>query len=266
VFGRIKEQPPPQSLVGAPATSPVPQDGGGSGPPEGLILLVFTILTVAASFLVLHNAATTSASDPVQKAARGEIQGLDELSFFRAANLRKALDKVSSSRWPLIISVRVAAARVDVTARDRDGFRKYISINPAYKLDITDNDVGEDKAMPASQINVGAPERMIRSVSERTHMSADAVDYLVTDADNEKDNAWYMFLDQGPARVRQWVATSAGTDLRHPGEPSQLQKDAEAQRQRELERQQKRQERHFKCIAKAFTPAAYSRCDRKFPI
>jgi hypothetical protein len=268
VFGRLKDPPSPQSLVGA-STSPggaPAEDAGGSGPPEGLILIVFTIATLVISALVLHNAATKSASDPVQKAARGEIKGLDELSFFRAANLRKALAKVSDGRWPLIISVRVAADRVDVTARDKDGFRKYLSVDPAYKVSVDDDNVGEDTAITASRIDTGAPERMIRAIAERTHMSPNAVDYLVTDADNEPDSAWYMFLDQGPARVRQWVATKTGTDLRHPGEPSQVQKDANAQRERELKRQQARQARHFKCIAKAFTPAAYSRCDRKFPI
>lgn len=264
MFGRVKEQPSPQSLVGA-STSAVPPAEGGS-PPEGLILLIFTVLTVAASALVLHSAASKSETDPLQKAARGEIQGLDELSFFHAANLRKALAKVSDGRWPLIISVRLASDRVDVTARDRDGYRKYLSINPAYKVDISDDNVGEDKAIRASQIDTAAPERMIRAVAERTRMSPNAVDYLVTDADNEKDAAWYMFLDQGPARVRQWVTSSSGTDLRHPGEPSQVQKAATAKRERDLKRQQDRQTRHFKCIAKAFTPAAYSRCDRKFPI
>jgi hypothetical protein len=266
VFGRVKEQPPPQSLVGASATSPAPEDSGSSGPPEGLILVVFALLTVVASALVLHNAAAGSANDPLQKAARGEIKGLDQLSFFRAANLKKALDKVSASRWPQIISLRVAAARVDVTARDHNGYRKYITIDPAYKLDITDDNVGTDKAISASRIAVGAPERMVRAVSERTRMSPDAVDYLVTDADNEKDIAWYVYLNQGLPLDRQWVATSSGTDLRHPGEPSQLQKAAAAKQQRALARQQKRQQRHFQCIAKAFTPAAYSRCDRRFPI
>jgi hypothetical protein len=270
MFGRLKEQPSPQSMVGTTTTTgstpPVTGDDSGGGPPERLILIVFTIATLVISALVLHNAATKAATDPVQKAARGEIQGLDELSFYRAANFKKALAKVSSSRWPLIISVRLAAARVDVTARDRDGYRKYLSINPAYKMDVSDNDVGEDKAIGAAQIDTGAPERMIRAVSERTHMSPDAVNYLVTDADNDKDSAWYMFLNQGPARVRQWTATSNGSDLRHPGELSQTAKDANAARERELKRQQRRQERHFKCIAKAFTPAAYSRCDRKFPI
>jgi hypothetical protein len=271
MFGRLKEQPPPQSMVGTTTTTgtraPITSDpDSGNGPPERLILFVFTIATLLISALVLHSAATKSATDPVQKAARGEIQGLDELSFYRAANFKKALAKVSDSRWPLIISVRLAAARVDVTARDRDGYRKYISINPAYKMDVSDNDVGEDKAIAASAIDTGAPERMIRAVSERTHMSPNAVDYLVTDADNDKDSAWYMFLNQGPARVRQWTATSNGSDLRHPGELSQTAKDANAAREREFRRQQKRQERHFKCIAKAFTPAAYSRCDRKFPI
>lgn len=266
MFGRVKEQPPPQSFVGT-STSQAPVDeSGGGDPPEGLILLIFTVLTVAASVLVLHSAAANSEKDPLQKAARGEIQGLDQLSFFRAANLRKALAKVADGRWPLIISVRVAADRVDVTARDKDGFRKFLSIDPAYKVDVSDDNVGEDQAVSASQIDTGAPERMIRAVTERTHMSATAVDYLVTDADNQTDSAWYMSLDQGPARVRQWVATRTGTDLRHPGEPSQVQKAATARLQRNLKRQAQRQARHFKCVAKAFTPAAFARCDRRFPI
>jgi hypothetical protein len=267
MFGRVKEQPSPQSMVGT-STSPVPMadEAGSGGPPERLILLVFTIATVAISAMVLHSAASKSATDPVQKAARGEIQGLGELSFYRAANFKKALAQVSASRWPLIISVRLAAARVDVTARDKDGYRKYLSINPAYKMTVSDDDVGEDKTVTAGQIDTGTPERMIRAVAERTRMSPNAVDYLVTDADNDRDSAWYMFLDQGPARVRQWTATTSGTDLRHPGELSQTAKDANAKRERDLKRQQQKQERHFKCIAKAFTPAAYSRCDRKFPI
>jgi hypothetical protein len=269
MFGRLKEQPPPQSLVGS-ATSPAPQtagDGGGSsGPSEGLILVLFTIVTVVASALVLHNAASKSASDPVQKAARGEIQGLDSLSFFHAANLRRALAKVSDGRWPLIIRMRVAAARVDVTARDKDGFRKDLTIDPAFKVQVSDDNVGEDQTITAAQIDTGAPERMIRAVSERTHMSANAVDYLVLDAGNDRQSAWYMFLDQGPARVRLWVATSSGTDLRHPGELSQADKNANAKRERAFKRQQQRIARHVKCITHAFTPAAYSRCDRKFPL
>src|SRR4051794_14332699 len=179
MFGRVKEQPSPQSMVGT-STSPVPaQTDAGGGPPERLILIIFTIATVAISAMVLHSAATKSATDPVQKAARGEIQGLDELSFFHAANFKKALAKVSASRWPQIISVRLAAARVDVTARDKDGYRKFLSINPAYKLSVSDDNVGEDKAVSAAQIDTTAPERMIRAVTERTRMSADAVDYLV---------------------------------------------------------------------------------------
>ena len=270
MFGRVKEQPPPQSLVGASTratTEPAGTDGeGSSGPPEGLILLLFTILTLAISAFVLHNAADKAAKDPAQKAARGEIDGLDELSLFRSANLRKALAKVSDSEWPLIISVRVSATRVDVQSRDRDGYRKYTSIDASLKATVSDANVGEDETISASQIDTTVPERMIRAVSERTRMSPNAVDYLVTDADNENDSAWYMFLDEGPARVRQWVASSKGTDLRHPGEPSQAQKDATAKREREFKRQQQRIQRRSECFSRAVTPAAYARCDRKFPI
>jgi hypothetical protein len=214
---------------------------------------------------VLHSAADKAAHDPAQRAARGEIKGVSSLSLLREANLRRALAKVADGRWPLVIRLRVAAIRVDATVRDKDGFRKDLSIDPAFKVTVSDDNVGEDKAVPVSKIDVAAPERMIRAVTERTHMGADAVDYLVTDAGSDKDIAWYMFLDQGPARVRQWVATSNGSDLRHPGEKSQAQIAAEARAQRESKRQQRRLERHFKCLSQAFTAAAVVRCDRKFP-
>ena len=106
---------------------------------------------------------------------------------------------------------------------------------------------------------------MINAVTERTHLPASAVDYLVTDAGNTPDSSWYMSLNQGPATARSWVAGHDGTDLRHPGQLSTAQQAADAKRRRDLKAQQLRIERNFKCLATAFTPAAVNRCNRKFP-
>src|SRR5436309_14945873 len=87
VFGRLKEQPSPQSLVGATSTPATGDER--KGPPEGLILILFAVLTLAASAFVLQRAEHKALHDPAQKAARGEVSGLSGLSFFRAENLRK---------------------------------------------------------------------------------------------------------------------------------------------------------------------------------
>src|SRR4051794_28264824 len=110
VFGRLKEQPSPQSLVGA-STSPVPgsaPSGGdeGSGPPEGLILLLFTVLTLALSAYVLISAEHDAVHDPVQKAARGEIKGLSPDSLLRETNLRHALAKIDAGSRPFVTTIR----------------------------------------------------------------------------------------------------------------------------------------------------------------
>src|SRR4051794_7693807 len=82
---RLPGQPPPGGARGGapgPPASTAPAGGDdSSGPREGLILLVFTILTVALSAFVLQRSEHDAVHDPVQKAARGEITGLDAESL-----------------------------------------------------------------------------------------------------------------------------------------------------------------------------------------
>jgi hypothetical protein len=272
VFGRLKEQPSPQSLVGAstsPAGQPQEQDGGG-GPREGLILLLFTIVTVALSAYVLTSAEQDAVHDPVQKAARGEIKGLDDESLLREANLRKVLAKIDAGPRPLVTNIRVAPERVDVTVRDSDGSRKLLSYDPGFGVKENSFGVGDDAAVRTAQINAAGPERMVKAVAERTRMSPDAVDYVTMSFGGSGEPQWYMSLDQGPARVRQWVAASDGTDVRKPGELSQAQKDADAKRKREFEAQQRRYKRQLErrsaCLSKARDATAAGRCIERFPL
>ena len=273
VFGRIKEQPSPQSQVGAstsPVTTPVTDDDGGRGPREGLILLLFTILTIALSAYVLIGEEHDAVHDPVQKAARGEIEGLDPESLLREENLRRALVKIEKSPRPLISNLRVSAIRVDVTALDSDGSRKIVSIDPAFKVTQHDFGVGEDASVRTTQIDAGAPQRMVRAVAERTRLGAGAVDYVAMSFSGSGDRSWYMSLDEGPARIRQWIAAEDGSDLRKPGELSRVQQDAEAKRKREFEAEQRRFKRQLErrriCLSKATTGEAAGRCVERFPL
>jgi hypothetical protein len=269
VFGRLKEQPPPQSLVGT--TTPVESapDRGGSGPREGLILLLFTILTVALSAYVLVTSEHDAEHDPVQKAARGEIKGLNSLSLLREANLRRALGKVDTESLPMIVHLRVSATKVDATVRDQDGNQKLVSVDPSFSLKQRDWGSGDDKWVRSGQIDAGAPERMVKSVAERTRLGEDAIDYVSLSTTGPGGLDWFLALDTGPVRERQWVAAADGSDLRHSGELSQKQKDATAKRKRQFEREQRRAQRQsrlrFACLAKAITAERAQRCIERYP-
>jgi hypothetical protein len=130
--------------------------------------------------------------------------------------------------------------------------------------------VGEDDAVRTSKINAAGPERMVKAVAERTRMSPDSVAYVTMSFPEGVDPQWYMSLDQGPARVRQWVAAADGTDVRKPGELSQAQKDADAKRKRELEAEQRRfkrqLERRSACLSKAQDANDAARCIERFPL
>jgi hypothetical protein len=235
-----------------------------------VILLLFAIITLAASAFVLIGEENDAVSDPKQKAARGEIKGLDELSLVRSKNLTKVLADVNGSSRPYVSNIRVAPDRVNLTVRDADGERKVLTYDAAIERTTNDFGVGEDRAVRATSIDANAPERMLRTVTEKTEMDADALDYvtLTVSGESKSDWTWYMALKEGPARVRQWVAAADGSDVRKPGELSKAQKDENAARQRQFERQQRelmqRNERRTACISRATSAEAVSRCLERF--
>ena len=195
-----------------------------TGPREGLILLLFTIVTLGVSGYVVVNAEIEKADDPAEKAARGEIDGLDDLSLLRAANLRRVLDEVADGPRPLVINLRASAPAVDVTVRDADGYRKVLTFDPSFDSDERDYGVGEDAALEPAEIDAGVPEKLARRVARRTGQPVEAVDYVTISATSSGEPSWYLALDEGPARDRQWVAAMDGRDLRKPGEPSAQQR------------------------------------------
>ena len=286
MFGRLKEQPPPQSLVsGAVATTspvdPQQQPASGEGPRESVILLVFFVLTIAATAYVLAKAEHNTLHDPVQKAQRGEVHGLSSESFLRPENFRRALDKVSSGSRPFITNVRVAPERVDATVRDQDGSRKLLNVDLALKVTEYGDNVGDDPAVRASQIDVEAPQRMAKAMAERTGLSVDAVDYVTMSISDNGPQTWFMALKPGfgGATQKDWIAEADGSDLRHPGDLSQRMKQEQAKIKRDTERQQKKimrdvereqhriariLEKRSACLSKATTAARAARCIERY--
>jgi hypothetical protein len=242
--------------------------GERGGPPEGLILLVFAVLTIAASAFVLIRDERNALHDPVQKAARGEIKGLGELSLVRERNLRKVLDRVAASRRPLVVNIRVAPTRANLIVSDADGSQRNLSIDPALGVKEVDTGVSDDDAVRALSIDPAGPERMLRAVAERTRLGTDAIDYVTLSPTGFGQLSWYLYLKEGPAKSRQWVAAMNGTDVRHQGELPRVQREANARRQRRVRAQQARirraLERRSACVSKARDGAAVTRCIERY--
>ena len=263
----MEEEPPPQARVGAtvaPALDAAHERAAGLG--EGVILLLFTIITLAASAFVLVTQEQDAVDDPAQKAARGEITGLHVESLLRGANLERALAKVPDGS--LVSNIRVSADRLNVTVRDTDGNRQILDVDPGFGVEERDFGVGEDDAVPVRGIDTRGPERMTRAVATRTGLPFSAVDYVTMSFSGSAEPTWYMALDTGPARERQWIAAPDGSDIRRPGELSAKQMAANDAERRRFERERRRAElvfeRRTRCLRRATDAAAVSRCIERY--
>jgi hypothetical protein len=245
------------------------------GPREGPLILVFLVATLAASAFVLHRAEANTVKDPKQKAARGEISGTSELSLVRPENLRKALAKVDAGKYPLIANIRVAPDRINLMVLNKDGYRKYLTIDPGFGVRSSDAGVGEDYTVHSESVNAEAPQRMLKAVVARTGLRPSAFDYAATSFSENSKTTWYMAMKEGPARVRQWIAEADGSDVRKPGELSAADKAKQAETARKnaaYQRQIQQRIRHTqavikrrtRCMNHATNAAQVSRCIEKF--
>jgi hypothetical protein len=264
VFRHAEEEPSPQErLTGAGATHTAVEPGateGPRGPREGLILLLFAVLTIAASAFVIWNEEQSVKDDPTLQ----PVSGLSENSLIREKNLERVLDKVAKSKWPLVRNIRIAPDNVAIQASDKDGFQRRLDFNAAIEMTDADDGVSEQNSFPAAKIDASAPERMLRGVTERSGLDADAVDYVTTSYLIDDDSTWFMAMKEGPARVRQWVAEPDGRDARHPGELSTADRQAQERQQHEFERSQRLIRRRSQCLSRATTGEQVTRCVEKF--
>jgi hypothetical protein len=273
VWGNEEEPPPQERLSASVGATTRPVEGTGTtatateeprGPREGLILLLFALITIAASAFVLWNAEQAAVDDPKQKAARGEVTGLDELSMIREANVQRALDEVEASDWPLVRNIRIAPTSIDIQASDSDGIGRNMTFDPAFEVTETDGGASTVNAKPASKIDAAAPERAIRGAAERAGLDTDEIDYVTTTFIIDSDSDWSLFFKSGPAKDRHWIAEPDGTDVRRPGELSREQEAEQRRQQRELARMRRIFQKRNECLSRATTGEQVTRCVERF--
>jgi hypothetical protein len=276
IFGRSEEEPPPESRLGGAttgaATTAAPGDSEPRGPHEGLILLLFVLVTLAASAFVLVKEENHALNDPKAKAERGDINGLDDLSLLREDNFKRVMKEVGDSGMPLVADVRISPGRADVTVQNENGDQKIVTFFPDFSTEKRDFGTSTSDTAPAQAIDAGAPQRMVQGVVEKSGRGAGALDYVTTSFLTERQPTWTIALKEGPARKRLWIADYHGRDVRLSGEPSAQQKreternQRETERnQRELRRTQRRIQLRSQCLSRAGDSEDVARCLRRFP-
>lgn len=108
-------------------------------------------------------------------------KGLEAGSLIRRGALAAALDAVSAERLGEPVVVRVAADRLDLQLRSRDGRLISVQVRPGPEVNVlsrSDPGFGSGAGVGGA-IDPAAPERLVRAATRRSGKSAAQVDYLV---------------------------------------------------------------------------------------
>lgn len=185
------------------------------------VLFILAVLSACAAIIVPleHKYAT----DPVQKASRGEITALDGLSLIRVANAQNALNAVAakSQAESVVQNLVIRPTRMDLeVVVPADGSEHDYEVDPAFGVHADDvRDATSDHGTSFRTFDMTVPERMARAVLKQLGRPEGDVDYIVASIPSSADDQleWLLYLQHGRIRDRVWRANADGSDLRRNG-------------------------------------------------
>ena len=187
------------------------------------IYLLFIAAVISACAAVIVPTEKKYADDPVQKAARGEITPLGELSLIRAANAQRALDGVRE-RLPAEVVVQdvvLRPGRIDVEAVvPADGTEHDFAVDPGFGIHPAEvTDASNDYGVTFRQLDMRVPEAMARAVLAQLEREESDLDYIVASTPSSEGQTlqWLLYLKHGRIRDRVWRANGDGSNLRRNG-------------------------------------------------
>lgn len=254
--------------LGLSADSGRPDPGSepaSTGPyvPGRLALALFTLAVFAAGAFMFVTVEGNAVDDPVQKAERGEVGTNDPLSLIRPANLTRALRTLDGELGDggFIESFRLAPTRINAMIVQPSGQRETVLINVAFETSSTEAGTGEGEGLQPSDIDVDAPQRIIRAAREKFDLRAASFDYLVANKPSrEADGPSWTGFWKLPLKDNDIVAAGDGTDVRLLGTPDATSRaESKAAEERAASAQRAAAERS-QCISRAETPAQIRRC------
>lgn len=196
--------------------------GRGGGRPGGgdrTILIVFMLLVLGAAGYMLYQLEGAALVDPVERAARGEVDPAAHIALTRPAALEKALAAIDSDLPPggYVENFRLAPDRINAIVVDPSGLRRSVAVDPALELTSTDAGSADSQGLDPGDIPAAAPERILEEAEHRYGLEPGNLDYMVVSAG--ADPTWAAFWKQ-PLKGNQLVAQLGGSGLRRLGEPA----------------------------------------------
>ncbi len=162
---------------------------------QGALLAVWAVATLALTTVLLVGEEREALRDPVQKAARGEVSGLGELSLLRPERFAGAVRELEE-RHPgaEVTSLIVRPIRMDVILRTPDFKTHNINVDVGLGLDEIATGEGVQEGLALGAIDAAAPARMLGEVNALTRTGPEDVDYAMVG----RDSIWRLYLARGP--------------------------------------------------------------------
>lgn len=241
LFKRDKQDDPLAALRGGEDSTHVEvSDAGeatGRGPRPGLgegpILLVWFLVTLALAAFVLIRAEHNALTDPVKKAARGEIKGFSGDSLLNPERFAKALVKSDARLGDggYLLGGRLDPVQWSATIRRADFKERIVIVGPSLKVSDRAFSESEDKGLRAGQVPPGAPRAIMAAIARRQGktletQAADLDYYSLTTRTDEEGlviGSWFIRFKSGQPSKRDWNAQLDGSDVYRNGEPDPVQ-------------------------------------------
>jgi hypothetical protein len=229
LFGRDKQDDPLAGLRGGEASSPMEVS-------EGPILLAWFVLTLALAAFVLIRAEHNALTDPVKKAARGEIKGFDADSLLNPERFAKALSKTDARLGDggYLLTGRLDPVQWNATIRRADFKERIVTVGPSLKVSDRGFSESEDKGLRAGQVPAAAPRVIMAAIARRLGKTLEAqagdLDYYSLSTRTDQEGlviaSWFIRFKSGQPSKRDWYAQLDGSDVYRNGEtdPAQVRK------------------------------------------
>lgn len=161
-------------------------------------------------------------NDPVERARRGEVTGLHELSMLRADNAVRAIALVKD-RSPAEVRVQTLTLRptaITMTVVEPgNGTERDFGVDPGFHVSGGEpGDASSDYGVTFRALDGTVPERMARIVLEETHRDASDIEYASASTSSTGEPVqWLLYLKGGRIRDRVWRAEADGSNVRRNG-------------------------------------------------
>ena len=204
-----------------PVEPPKPRSGGGKGRGDRTILIAFMLVVLVLAGYLLFTWEQAALSDPVQQAARGEVDATTEVSLTTPANLERALAVFDQALPPgaYIESFRLAPDRINALVVEESGLRRTLNLDTSFGTTGNQAGTGDGEGLAPSDIPPDGPTRVIEDAAKKYGLLPEDFDYMVAGPGSAAGATWTAFWTQ-PLKDNAVSAQLDGSGIHRLGEPA----------------------------------------------